>query len=207
MTNVRISRQPILELLLTWFQMPQQDNFIRFGIATVTICLPSYLIIFSFASEHWLERYDRWWKRLMAMLFIKTKSEQPQGFWTGLFRTSSQPPLRTRRQSAHDLSGARRGSKVVPQGSLRPSLTRDLTIGSREGSVKFDLPSYGNGATVRSKRSDRTRPAQLEKSPSDPGPLSTLPEEEPTEAGSIRRGLFKSLTERMSGQNSPRSPV
>ena len=193
--------------------MPQQDNFIRFGIATVTICLPSYLIIFSFASEHWLERYDRWWKKLMAMLFIKTESEQAQKFWTNMFRTSSAPPPRHRRQSASNADGPQRRSRAVTNGSLRPSLTRDLTISSRENGsgVKFDLPSYGNGnengATVRSKRPDRTVMSQLEKNLSDPGPLSTLPEEEQTDTGSVRRGLFKSLTGRMSGQNSPRSPV
>ena len=206
MTNVSIFSDPAFELILTRFQMPQNDNFVRFGIATATICLPSYLIIFSFASERWLERYDRWWKKLMAMLFIKTESNQlQQGFWTGLFRTSSQPPPRQRRQSAHHLTGVRKGSRAAQQGNLRPSLTRDLTIGS--GSVKFDLPSYGNGAVTRSKRMDRTLTSQLEKSPSDPGPLSALPEEGKPENGSIRRGLLRSLTEHMSGQNSPRSPV
>lgn len=70
--------------------------------------------------------------------------------------------------------------------------------GSREGVVKFDLPSFG-----RQPRSDKQ-----DKGLSDLGPLSTLPEEEVVSSASApRRGLFKSLADKISGQHSPRSPV
>lgn len=184
--------------------MPPNDNFVRFGIATVTICLPSYLLIFSLSSDRWLERYDRWWTRLhafLAMLFFQPQRQPSQKFWTGLFRIESQPPpTQDPQQRQVEANALRRASRAIQQDRQRPSFPRDMTLGSRESSVKFDIPTYA-------KRANRSRQdLGLEKSPSDQGPLSTLPEEQ-TGVAEVRRGLFKSFAERLSGQNSARSPV
>jgi hypothetical protein len=46
-----------------------------------------------------------------------------------------------------------------------------------------------------------------EKNFSDPGPLSTLPEEDVSAMSAPKRGLFKSITDKISAQSSPKSPV
>ena len=80
----------------------------------------------------------------------------------------------------------------------RPPFSEPTKIKSQEGGVRFSLPSLDG----------RSRSEKQEKGLGGPGPLSTLPEDDAVPSVSAsRRGFFKSITDRISGQNLPKSPV
>lgn len=192
--------------------MPQNDNFVRFGITTATICLPSYLLIFSLSSDTWIERYQRWWTQLRGVVLFPTEAQRSKNSWIGMFQTRSPPPPQNRRQSQSvtaqegmALRSVQSVSRFTPQDGQRPSFPQGITVGSKESAVKFDTPTYGNGS--RSKRQDRPLTSNVEKNLSDSDPLSTLPEEEQVQISAVKRGFLKSLTDRFNGQDSSRSPV
>jgi hypothetical protein len=189
--------------------MPPTDNFTHFAIATVTICIPSYLLIFSLNSDTWQDRYKatfHWIREFLAHPFSghRTKSESPRNWWSRLWEPKSEPTMQKRRQSrsltAYEDLALRTKKLAVPVGqreTQRPSFPQPTTIGSRESGVRFDLSSFDR----------RPRLEKQEKSFSDPGPLSTLSEEDLSPMSEPRRGLFKNITDKISGQNSPKSPV
>ena len=189
--------------------MPQQDNFTRFAIATVTICIPSYLLIFSLNSDTWLGRYRAMllvMREFLAHPFSqhRSESERPRNWWSRLWEPKSDTTLQKQRQSRSvtdyedQASNSQKSAIPVSQrGSQRPSFPQPTTTTLKENGVRFDLPSFDR----------RPRLGDHEKTFSDPGPLSTLPEEDLSSTSAARRGLFKTITDRISGQNSPRSPV
>lgn len=189
--------------------MPQQENFTRFAISTVTICIPSYLLIFSLNSDTWLGRYRAMLlgvREFLAHPFSqhRSESERPRNWWGRLWEPKSENTLQKQRQSRsvtdyEDLASNSEKS-TVPVGqreAQRPSFPQPATALLRENGVRFDLPPFDR----------RPRLGEHEKTLSDPGPLFTLPEEDLSSVSAPRRGLFKTITDRISGQHSPRSPV
>jgi hypothetical protein len=189
--------------------MPPTDNFTHFGIATITICVPSYLLIFSLNSDTWQERYKTilyWIRGFLAHPFNRhqPESERPRNWWSRLWEPKSAPVLQKRRQS-HPLAAyedlvshtEKLGVAVGQQEPQRPSFPRPGRVGSRGSAVKFDLPPFDR----------RTRLENREMSLSDLGPLATLPEEDPSNMSRPRRSLFQSFTDKISVQKSPKSPV
>ena len=189
--------------------MPQQDNFTHFAIATVTICIPSYLLIFSLNSDTWLGRYKAIFHRMCGFLAHpfsqhRPESERPRNWWSRLWVSKSDSTLRKRRQSrsltAYEDLASQSEKSAAPldyQDIQRPSFPQPTRIGSRESGVRFDMSSFDQ----------RPRSEKHEKKFSDPGPLSTLQEEDPPSISAPKRGLFKTITDRISGQSLPRSPV
>jgi hypothetical protein len=189
--------------------MPQTDNFTHFGIATITICIPSYLLIFSLNSETWQERYMAmfyWIREFLAHPFNRhrSESERPRNWWSRFWEPKSAPVLQKRRQSHpliayEDLASRteKPGIAVGQREPRRPSFPQTSRVGSRDRAVKFDLPSFNR----------RPRLGNRETNLSDLGPLATLPEEDLSNISRPRRGLFKSFADKISVQNSPNSPV
>ena len=196
-------------VILTPWQMPPQDDFTHFAIATVTICIPSYLLIFSLNSDAWQDRYKamfHWICEFMAHPFSRHRpeSERPRNWWTRFWEPKEETTLQKRRQfrslTAYEDLAAHTEKLTVPVGHKepqRPPFPQLTTTGSRESAVRFDLSSFDK----------RPRLEDQEKNFSDPGPLSTLPEEDLSPITVPKRGLLKSITDRISGQDSPRSPV
>jgi len=189
--------------------MPQTDNFTHFGIATITICIPSYLLIFSLNSETWQDRYKAmfyWIREFLAHPFNRhrSESERPRNWWSRFWEPKSAPVLQKRRQSLsltayEDLVSRteKSGVKVGQQVPQRSSFPQTSRVGSRDSTIKFDLPSLDR----------RSRLDNRETRLSDLGPLETLPEEDLSNISRPRRSLFKSFTDKISVQNSPNSPV
>jgi hypothetical protein len=188
--------------------MPPTDNFTHFGIATITICIPSYLLIFSLNSDTWQERYRAmfyWIREFLAHPFSRHRSEleRPRNWWSRFWEPKSAPALQKRRQS-HSTSyedlvsrTEKLGVAFGQQEHQRPSFPQPSRVGSRDSAVKFDLPSFGR----------RPRLENPETNLSDLGSLATLPEEDLSNMPGPRRNLFKSFTDKISVQNSPKSPV
>jgi hypothetical protein len=189
--------------------MPQTDNFTHFGIATIAICIPSYLLIFSLNSETWQERYMAmfyWIREFLAHPFSRHRpeSERPRNWWSRFWEPQSAPVLQKRRQSLslaayEDLVSRteKLGVAVSRQEPQRSSFSQTSRVGSRDGVVKFDLPPFDR----------RPRLDNREMNLSELGPLATLPEEDLSNVSRPRRNLFKSFTDKISVQNSPNSPV
>lgn len=188
--------------------MPPNDNFTHFGIATITICIPSYLLIFSLNSDTWQERYRAmfyWICEFVAHPFSRHRSEweRPRNWWSRFWEPKSTPALQKRRQShwmSYEDSASRTeklGVAFGQQESRRPSFPHPSRTGSRNSAVKFDLPSFGQ----------RPRLENLEMNMSDLGPLATLPEEDLSNTSEPRRSLFKRFADKISVQKSPKSPV
>ena len=189
--------------------MPPTANFTHFGIAAATICVPSYLLIFSLSSDTWQERYRLmfyWIREFLAHPFRRHRSEleRPSNWWSRFWEPKSAPFLQKRRQS-HSLTAyedwvsraEKLGATVGQQEPQRLSAPQPSRGGSRDTAVKFDQPSI----------SRRPRLENQEMHLSDPGPLATLPEEELSNTSGSRRSLFKSLTDKINVQNSPKSLV
>jgi hypothetical protein len=189
--------------------MPQNDNFTHFGIATVAICIPSYLLIFSLNSETWQERYKAifyWIREFLAhpLNRHRSESERPRNWWSRFWEPESAPVLQKRRQSlsltAYEdllLRGEKSGVAVGQQVPRRPSFPQTSRVGSRNSAVKFDLPPFDRRPRLDNRRTNS----------SDLCPLATLPEEDLSNISRPRRGLFKSFTDKISVQNSPNPPV
>jgi hypothetical protein len=188
--------------------MPPNDNFTHFGIATITICVPSYLLIFSLNSDTWQERYRAmfyWIREFLAHPFSRHRSEwkRPRNWWGRFWEPKSTPALQKRRQShwmSYEDSMSRTeklGVAFGQQEPRRPSFPRPSRVGSRDSAVKFDLPSFGR----------RPRLENSETNVSDLGPLATLPEEDLSNMSEPRRSLFKGFADKVSVQKSPKSPV
>jgi hypothetical protein len=189
--------------------MPPSDNFTHFAIATVTICVPSYLLIFSLNSDSWQERYRvvfYWIREFLAHPFSRHRSEleRPRNWWSRFWEPKSAPVLRKQRQS-HSLTSSedlmspneKFGVAVGQQGSQRPSFPQPGRVGSRDSAAKFDLPSFGQ----------RSRLAHPGTSSANLGALATLPEEDISNVSGPRRSLLKSFADKIGVQNSPKSPV
>jgi hypothetical protein len=197
-------------IILTLLQMPPQDSFVHFGIATVTICIPSYLFIFSLNSETWQERYLAmfdWTRAFLAHPLRRgqTGSQPSQNWWSRFWEPKSEPPMQKRRLSRsltiyEDLA-SRNENVAVPVSrpdNKNRSFAQSAKIRSRESSIRFDLPSFERQS--RSEKQDKDVP--------DPGPLSTLPEGHVVSGvAAPRRGFLKSIANKVSGQNLPKSPV
>jgi hypothetical protein len=189
--------------------MPQTDNFTHFGIATIAICIPSYLLIFSLNSETWQERYMAifyWTRELLAHPFSRHRpeSERPRNWWSRFWEPKSAPVLQKRRQS-HSLTAyedlvsrtEKLGVAASQQEPRKPSFPQTSRVGSRDSVVKFHLPPFDR----------RPRLDNQETNLSDLGPLTTLPEEDLSNTSQSKRSLFRSFTDKASVQNSPNSPV
>jgi hypothetical protein len=186
--------------------MPAQNSFIHFAIATITICIPSYLLIFSLNSDTWQERYKamfRWIREFMAHPFRghRPYSEGPRNWWSRLWEPKSEPAAQKRRPLTASEDLAPRAEKLaIPvshRETQRPPFSQPVTTSSQQNGVRFDLSSFHKRPMLEKR----------EKNFSDPGPLSTLPEEDVSAVPTPKRGLFKSISDKISGQSSPRSPV
>jgi hypothetical protein len=188
--------------------MPTQRSFIHFAIATVTICIPSYLLIFSLNSDTWQERYKAMFQLIREFLahpFSRRRidSERSRNWWSRFWEPESEPTAQKRRQSrsltTYEDLALRNEKLAIPVGqheNERSSFPQPTTIGPREGGVRFDM-SFDK----------RPRLGRQEKNLSHPDPLSSLPEEDVSAGSTRKRGLFRSISDRISGQDSPKSPV
>jgi hypothetical protein len=185
--------------------MPPTDNFTHFGIATITICVPSYLLIFSLSSDTWQERYRTmfyWIREFLAHPFSRhrTELERPRNWWSRFWEPKPASTLQKRRQShwtSYEDLVSRTEKLGVAFNQQEPQRPQPSRVGSRNSAVKFDLPSF----------SRRPRLENPGTNLSDLSPLATLPEEDLSNISRPRRSLFKSFTEKISVQNSPNSPV
>jgi hypothetical protein len=191
-------------------QMPPQSSFVHFGIATITICIPSYLFIFSLNSETWQERYKAvylWTRGFLAhpLRRARTDSQPSRNWWSRLWEPEPEPVVQRRRQSrsltVYEDLALRNENVATPVNRpeiKRLSFSQPAQIGPKHGSIRFDLPSF-DGRSPSEKR---------EKNLPNPGPLSTLPEEDVVSGVSApRRSFLKSITDKIGGQNVPKSPV
>ena len=195
--------------MLSPSQMPQGDNFVHFAIATVTICIPSYLIIFSLNSDVWQDRYKAMFRvfcEFMAHPFRPhlSESEKPRNWWTRFWEpkeeTKQQKPRQIR--SVADYEGLAAGTEKlgVPNNhneAERPSLPRPTANGSRSSVARFNLSTFER--KPRLEKHDTNLPHR--------GSLSTLAEEDLSPVPLPRKSLFRSITDRINGQNPARSPV
>lgn len=189
--------------------MPQNANFIHFAIVTVTICIPSYLLIFSLNSDTWQERYKAMFHCIRHFIAHplsrhRSASERPRNWWSRFWEPEPEHPVQKRRQSRsmttfEDLAShtEKWALPVEHQKTQRPAFPQSTTLGSRENGVRFNLSSFNS----------RPRLERQEKNSSDPSPLSTLQEEDLSPMLEPQRGVFKSIAERISGQSSPNSAV
>lgn len=186
--------------------MPQNANFIHFAIVTVTICIPSYLFIFSLNSDAWQERYKAMFHCIRHFIAHplsrhRSASERPRNWWSRFWEPEPEHPVQKRRQSRSTTAFEDLEKWALPvehRETQRPAFPQSITLGSRENGVRFDCSSFNS----------RPRLERQEKNSSDLGPLSTLQEEEDLSPMSEPRGgVFKSIAERISGQSSPNSAV
>src|SRR3954451_11179797 len=134
--------------------MPQTNNFTPFGIATISICVPSYLLIFSLNSDTWQERYKAiYWliRQVLAYPFNRhrSESERSRKWWSRFREPESEPVLQRPRQSYsltayEDLVSRTKKSHVAvgQKQAHRPPFPQANRVSSRDSAVKFDLPSF-----------------------------------------------------------------
>src|SRR5947207_12217400 len=90
-------------IILMPLQMPPKDSFLNFGIVTITICIPSYLFIFSLNSDSWQRRYQAifyWTRAFLAHPLRRRQTGSPpsQNWWSRFWEPKSEPTVPKRRQ-------------------------------------------------------------------------------------------------------------
>jgi hypothetical protein len=205
--------------------MDPHSSFVRFGIVAVCTCVPTYILIVGINSDKGAKFLDRapnavieaifysiiWFAGLFLpnSKFIKTYKE------THFHKKKEERVQRHRKQQFRSLTArediARRSSDLgASTGRSQPyrlPFPQPTGINHRESAVKFTEPEYDEKQPNPANQRRNPVMAQPDGNLSDPGqlngPASVRSMSESVERGSITR----TLSNRFSGNELPKSPV
>ena len=211
--------------------MPPGDSFRPFGIVTVIICVPTYFLIGSLNSNRGMKLAQEKTQALImkigwicAVLFgcIRPHSERSKRYKEKyLKKEEPQVPPRQRRISrslttyenlackGQSMARGMNPARPIENHSPReiPSFPQPSSLSARQTSIKFDMTGFEK-PRWNGKADQAVMMSTVEKNSSDPGPLGTVPEEDDGSDGhDVKKGIFRSWAERLSGSASPKSPV